>query len=95
MTRIPKQVRLDLKLTQGDRIVFEKRGQEYFIRKLIEESTNYRKEIPVWNAEIPHTDYRVADLVLGSDGKVYRLKRLGWHFLDPTSVDGRNSWEPA
>jgi bifunctional DNA-binding transcriptional regulator/antitoxin component of YhaV-PrlF toxin-antitoxin module len=95
MTRIPKQVRQDLKLNQGDRIVFEKKGDEYFIRKLVEESREHSKNIPVWSAVKPHTEYAVGDLVLGNDGRTYRLKRLGWQFFDPTSPDGKNSWELA
>jgi bifunctional DNA-binding transcriptional regulator/antitoxin component of YhaV-PrlF toxin-antitoxin module len=93
MTRIPKQVRQDLKLIQGDRIVFEKRGEEYFIRKLVEESLGVRRNaINSWRSD---SDYQVGDMVLGSDERIYRLKRIGWQFLDPTSSDGKNSWESA
>lgn len=95
MTRIPKQVRQDLKLNQGDRIVFEKKDGEYCIRKLVEESSQKKKAIPVWDAARPHADYQIGDLVSGDDGKIYRLKRLGWHFLSPTSSGGKNSWESA
>jgi len=95
MTRIPKQVRQDLKLNQGDRIVFEKKGDEYLIRKLVEEYHETKNIVSVWSATKPHTEYAVGDLFLGSDGRIYRLKRLGWQFLDPTSLDGKNSWELA
>ncbi|MDR0305118.1 MAG: hypothetical protein LBH98_10200 [Chitinispirillales bacterium] len=57
MTRIPKQVRLDLELIQGDRIVFEKRGQEYLIRKLVEESPYDKNGIKIWNSERSNMDY--------------------------------------
>jgi len=93
MMRIPKQIRQDLKLNQGDRVVFEKKGEEYFIRKLVEESQETKKVITAWSADKPHTQYAVGDLVLGNDGRIYRIKRLGWHFFDPTSPEGKNSWE--
>ena len=98
MTRIPKQVRVDLNLNQGDRIVFEKSNDgEYCMRKLIEESyhTKAKKRAPMWDVSRPHADYEIGDLVTGEDGRVYRLRRLGWHFLDPTSTGGKNSWELA
>jgi AbrB family looped-hinge helix DNA binding protein len=95
MMRIPKDVRQDLKLNQGDRVVFDKKGDQYFIRKLVEESHETKKIVSVWSSAKPHNEYEVGDLFLGSDGRIYRLKRLGWQFLDPTSPDGKNSWELA
>jgi len=93
MTRIPKVVRQELKLNQGDRIVFEKKDGGYLIRKLVVESNENKKEISLWSASKSHTEYAIGDLVLGSDDKTYRLERMGWQFLDPTSRDGQNSWK--
>lgn len=95
MMRVPKQVRQDLKLYQGDRVVFEKKGNEYLIRKLVEESDESKKSVPVWSADKPHKEYIVGDMYLGSDERIYRLKRLGWQFCDPTTPDGKKSWELA
>jgi bifunctional DNA-binding transcriptional regulator/antitoxin component of YhaV-PrlF toxin-antitoxin module len=92
MMRIPKLVRQELKLYQGDRIVFEKKENAYFIRKLVIES-NETKTVPLWSASKPHSEYAIGDLVLGSDERTYRLERIGWQFFDPTSKDGQNSWK--
>jgi len=93
MTRIPKIVRQELKLNQGDRIVFEKKEDGYVIRKLVVETPGNKKPAPIWSASKSHTEYAMGDLVLGSDGKTYRLDKMGWQFFDPTSKDGQNSWK--
>jgi len=93
MTRIPKIVRQDLKINQGDRIVFEKKGDSWLIRKLVAENPEVRIEIPLWSAYKPHSEYKIGDLVKGDDGKIYRLEKIGWQFFSPITLNGQNSWK--
>jgi len=92
MTRIPKIIRQELNLNQGDRMIFEKKDGGWLIRKLVLESPE-NDSIPFWSASKPHSEYVIGEKVKGSDDQIYRLERMGWQFLDPTSFDGQNSWK--
>lgn len=93
MTRIPKVVRQDLNINQGDRIVFEKKGDSWLIHKLVAQSPEIGISVPAWSASKPHSEYKIGDLVKGNDGKIYRLEKIGWQFFSPTTLNGQNSWK--